>query len=100
MNILRVSLIFRNRRNSCLGKRNFDQDYVFRTDSRTYDALIICFFLDVTQNFDCVFWCGDLNFRLAQAREDVIHWVEEYKFPLQVDLKTDQLTRLITEGNI
>ncbi|KAL0279308.1 UNVERIFIED_CONTAM: hypothetical protein PYX00_000898 [Menopon gallinae] len=53
---------------------------------------------DVTQNFDCVFWCGDLNFRLAQAREDVIHWVEEYKFPLQVDLKTDQLTKLITDG--
>lgn len=53
---------------------------------------------DVTQNFDCVFWFGDLNFRLAQAREDVIHWVEEYKFPLLVDLKADQLKKLIIEG--
>lgn len=53
----------------------------------------------MTQNFDCVFWFGDLNFRLAQPREDVIHWVEEYKFPLIVDLKSDQLKKLILEGN-
>ncbi|KAK2711371.1 inositol polyphosphate 5-phosphatase E-like [Artemia franciscana] len=30
---------------------------------------------DVTSNYDCVFWAGDLNFRLASQREDVIRSV-------------------------
>ena len=31
---------------------------------------------DFTDNFDCVFWCGDLNFRLEQSREVVMREVE------------------------
>ena len=28
--------------------------------------------LDISDKFDCVFWAGDLNFRLEQSREVVI----------------------------
>ena len=31
---------------------------------------------DFTDNFDCVFWCGVLNFRLEQSREVVMREVE------------------------
>ncbi len=24
---------------------------------------------DISEKFDCIFWCGDLNFRLEQTRE-------------------------------
>ncbi|XP_063234367.1 inositol polyphosphate 5-phosphatase E isoform X1 [Bacillus rossius redtenbacheri] len=37
---------------------------------------------DVTQNFDYVFWCGDLNFRLTQPREEVMQWVSKQQFPM------------------
>lgn len=42
--------------------------------------LIYCLLLliDVTQNFDCVFWCGDLNFRLGEPRDKV-------KYPFNFD---------------
>ncbi|XP_076243404.1 inositol-3-phosphate synthase isoform X3 [Calliopsis andreniformis] len=57
---------------------------------------------DVTQNFDCVFWCGDLNFRLAQPREEVIQWVTESCFPQQspVNLHKDQLRTILNEGAV
>lgn len=51
---------------------------------------------DVTNNFDYVFWCGDLNFRLGQTREDVLQWAEQS--PIQVDLNSDQLLQLMTDG--
>ncbi|XP_031842148.1 inositol-3-phosphate synthase isoform X2 [Nomia melanderi] len=57
---------------------------------------------DVTQNFDCVFWCGDLNFRLAQPREEVIQWVTDTCFPQQspVNLHKDQLRTILNEGAV
>ena len=30
--------------------------------------------LDISDKFDCVFWAGDLNFRLEQSREVVIRY--------------------------
>lgn len=57
---------------------------------------------DVTQNFDCVFWCGDLNFRLSQPREEVIQWVTDTSFPQQspVNLRKDQLRTILNEGAV
>nr|XP_034192151.1 inositol polyphosphate 5-phosphatase E isoform X2 [Osmia lignaria] len=57
---------------------------------------------DVTQNFDCVFWCGDLNFRLTQPREEVIQWVTNTCFPQQspVNLNKDQLRTILNEGTV
>ncbi|XP_061937614.1 inositol polyphosphate 5-phosphatase E isoform X1 [Apis cerana] len=57
---------------------------------------------DVTQNFDCIFWCGDLNFRLAQPREEVIQWVTDTCFPQQlpVNLHKDQLQTILNEGAV
>ncbi|XP_076659726.1 inositol-3-phosphate synthase isoform X2 [Halictus rubicundus] len=57
---------------------------------------------DVTQNFDCVFWCGDLNFRLAQPREEVIQWVTDTCFLQQspVNLHKDQLRTILKEGAV
>lgn len=31
---------------------------------------------DVTNNFDYVFWCGDLNFRLGEPRAALMRWIE------------------------
>ncbi|XP_029671904.1 inositol polyphosphate 5-phosphatase E isoform X2 [Formica exsecta] len=57
---------------------------------------------DVTQNFDCVFWCGDLNFRLAQPREEVIQWITNTCFPQEspINLRKDQLRTILNEGAI
>ncbi|XP_029053619.1 inositol polyphosphate 5-phosphatase E isoform X2 [Osmia bicornis bicornis] len=57
---------------------------------------------DVTQNFDCVFWCGDLNFRLTQPREEVIQWVTNTCFPQQspINLNKDQLRTILNEGTV
>lgn len=38
---------------------------------------ITFFFLDLTNNFDYVFWCGDLNFRLGEPRAAVLQWIEK-----------------------
>lgn len=56
---------------------------------------------DVTQNFDYVFWFGDLNFRLTQPRAQVIDWLSKQKFPLDSPLQTplyDQLASNIRKG--
>lgn len=58
---------------------------------------------DVTQNFDNVFWCGDLNFRLGEPREKVLEWIENTKFPLPSHLPngylhTDQLKSVLSNG--
>ncbi|XP_014482773.1 PREDICTED: 72 kDa inositol polyphosphate 5-phosphatase isoform X2 [Dinoponera quadriceps] len=57
---------------------------------------------DVTQNFDCVFWCGDLNFRLAQPREEVIQWITNTCFPQEspINLHKDQLRVILNEGAV
>ena len=58
---------------------------------------------DVTQNFDCVYWCGDLNFRLAEPREKLLKWIETTQFPLPEHLPhgymhTDQLKNVLADG--
>ncbi|KYM87467.1 72 kDa inositol polyphosphate 5-phosphatase [Atta colombica] len=57
---------------------------------------------DVTQNFDCVFWCGDLNFRLAQPREEVIQWITNTCFPQEspINMRKDQLKNILNEGAV
>jgi hypothetical protein len=54
----------------------------------------------VTQNFDCIFWCGDLNFRLSQPRDEVVQWVAEQRFPVPqpLTLQSDQLHNSRIEG--
>lgn len=58
---------------------------------------------DVTSNFDYVFWCGDLNFRLGEPRAAVMRWIEETQFPLPPYLPhgllhADQLTAVLEDG--
>ncbi|CAG9584440.1 unnamed protein product [Danaus chrysippus] len=58
---------------------------------------------DVTNNFDYVFWCGDLNFRLGEPRAAVLRWIEQTKFPLPPHLPhgllhADQLTAVLEDG--
>lgn len=58
---------------------------------------------DVTSNFDYVFWCGDLNFRLGEPRAAVLRWIEQTKFPLPPHLPhgllhADQLTAVLEDG--
>lgn len=66
---------------------------------RCIDLTILC--LDVTQNYDCVFWSGDLNFRLTPPREEVMSWIAKQKFPLttpSLGCLADQLTTSIMDG--
>uniref|UniRef100_A0A1B0EZT4 Inositol polyphosphate-related phosphatase domain-containing protein n=1 Tax=Phlebotomus papatasi TaxID=29031 RepID=A0A1B0EZT4_PHLPP len=58
---------------------------------------------DVTHNFDSVYWCGDLNFRLGEPREKLLEWIENTQFPLPDHLPhgylhTDQLTTVLSDG--
>ncbi|CAB3224092.1 unnamed protein product [Arctia plantaginis] len=58
---------------------------------------------DVTNNFDYVFWCGDLNFRLGEPRAAVLRWIEQTEFPLPHHLPhgllhADQLTAVLEDG--
>lgn len=58
---------------------------------------------DVIQNFDSVFWCGDLNFRLSEPRDKLLEWIEKTKFPLPSHLPhgymhTDQLKSVLADG--
>lgn len=58
---------------------------------------------DVTNNFDYVFWCGDLNFRLGEPRAAVLRWIEQTQFPLPHHLPhgllhADQLTTVLEDG--
>ncbi|CAH1967933.1 unnamed protein product [Acanthoscelides obtectus] len=59
--------------------------------------------LDVTQNFDYVFWSGDLNFRLASPRAKVLEWINNTSFPLPSHLPHgylhhDQLCSVLADG--
>ena len=40
---------------------------------------------DFSDNFDCVFWCGDLNFRTALSREEVIEKLKNGESIVQYD---------------
>ncbi|ERL95124.1 hypothetical protein D910_12394, partial [Dendroctonus ponderosae] len=58
---------------------------------------------DVTQNFDYVFWSGDLNFRLATPRSKVLEWLSNTSFPLPPHLPHgymhhDQLCTVLADG--
>ncbi|CAG9773893.1 unnamed protein product [Ceutorhynchus assimilis] len=58
---------------------------------------------DVTQNFDYVFWSGDLNFRLATPRSKVLEWLSNTSFPLPPHLPHgymhhDQLCTVLSDG--
>ncbi|CAH0701261.1 unnamed protein product [Spodoptera exigua] len=58
---------------------------------------------DVTNNFDYVFWCGDLNFRLGEPRAALMRWIEQTEFPLPHHLPhgllhADQLTAVLEDG--
>lgn len=56
-------------------------------------------FADVTHRYDCVFWLGDLNFRLAVNRD---HVFERLKHPgpetYQHLLQWDQLSQAKQKG--
>lgn len=60
------------------------------------EICFIFYFTDVTENYDCVFWFGDLNFRLSQPREKLIEWVLQEDFPTA--LEGDQLNNSRTQG--
>lgn len=58
---------------------------------------------DVTQNFDYVFWSGDLNFRLSMPRAEVDAWLSKTNFPLSPHLPHgymhhDQLCSVLADG--
>lgn len=59
---------------------------------------------DVTERFDCVFWCGDLNFRLAQERLSVLNQIEvitQQPEPNFEDLlRDDQLSQKMSQGAV
>ena len=59
---------------------------------------------DVTATFDCVFWCGDLNFRLERHRSAVERKVmqvmePESKMHFEELLVSDQLSKYVVQGN-
>ena len=51
---------------------------------------------EIFDSYDCCFWCGDLNFRLEQTREEIIRDIEDGVSVLE----TDQLTWLMSRGTI
>ncbi|XP_005088851.1 phosphatidylinositol polyphosphate 5-phosphatase type IV [Aplysia californica] len=59
---------------------------------------------DVTAMFDCVFWFGDLNFRIERKRHAVegkVHQITAEEFPnFETLLGGDQLHKYMTEGKI
>ncbi|KAL5011304.1 hypothetical protein ScPMuIL_009855 [Solemya velum] len=59
---------------------------------------------DGTSKYDCVFWCGDLNFRIDKGRtcvEDLVSYITSQDFPNFEDLlRGDQLTKCLIEGTI
>ena len=58
---------------------------------------------DVTALFDCVYWCGDLNFRLERRKvavEGMVSHIETQEYPnFETLLGGDQLSKMIVEGN-
>lgn len=92
--------------------RNLDLPKDLPTKNKSKGTFLVIFYSkhlfigslisDVTQNFDCVFWCGDLNFRLALPREEIIQWISKTTFPQEnpINLEHDQLRMTLNEGLI
>ncbi|XP_071506726.1 uncharacterized protein [Diadema antillarum] len=59
---------------------------------------------DVTTRFDCVFWCGDFNFRLVENKPRVEGWIEQlrtgYRTDYDVLLQYDQLIKAMRKNEI
>ncbi|CAG2116603.1 unnamed protein product, partial [Medioppia subpectinata] len=57
---------------------------------------------DVSGRFDCVFWFGDLNFRLDSKREDVCHYLSSVECDEMYDnlLEFDQLTQSMAKSTL
>lgn len=59
---------------------------------------------DFTTRFDCVFWCGDFNFRLAENKARVEGWIEQLrngnKDDYNILLQHDQLNKAMTRNDI
>lgn len=51
---------------------------------------------DIFDSYDCVFWCGDLNFRLEQTRAEIIRDIDEGVSVME----TDQLGWLMQKGTV
>ena len=51
---------------------------------------------EMFDSYDVCFWCGDLNFRLEQTREEIIRDIEDGVSVLE----TDQLAWLMSKGTI
>ncbi|XP_072015729.1 uncharacterized protein [Amphiura filiformis] len=59
---------------------------------------------DVTTRFDCVFWCGDFNFRLVESRKKVETWANQLHDGTKTDynilLEHDQLRKSMNKNEI
>ena len=66
--------------------------------------LFISYTDDVTSRFDCVFWMGDLNFRLEKEREKVDWLVKGAQGNTSAKFETllahDELMRVRNEGEV
>lgn len=77
--------------------------YTFTIASKSAFLLQSFVAVDTTSRFDCVYWCGDLNFRLEQRREAVEGKVSQMSAVDSIPhfdelLHGDQLSKYITEG--
>ncbi|XP_022108792.1 uncharacterized protein LOC110989031 [Acanthaster planci] len=59
---------------------------------------------DVTSRFDCIFWCGDFNFRLVENRAKVENWAGKLRDGKEADyhilLQHDQLKKNMNKKTI
>ncbi len=57
---------------------------------------------DRTDNFDCVFWFGDFNFRIDNEKNKVLNKVLDVRKRRSINFEEimnhDELYRMITEG--
>jgi len=57
---------------------------------------------DGTDNFDCVFWFGDFNFRVDQEKSKVVNKILDVRKKRSINFEEimnhDELYRMITEG--
>ena len=64
--------------------------------------LILSPVADVTTRFDCVFWCGDFNFRLSESRQKVENWANQLRVGDRSDfnvlLQHDQLRKSMNKS--
>ena len=64
--------------------------------------LILSLAADVTTRFDCVFWCGDFNFRLSESRQKIENWANQLragdKSDYNILLQHDQLRKSMNKS--